>query len=89
MKKRGLGNVIFDAMTQAFFTLSVGMGSMEIFGSYLGKERKLTGEAINVLVLDTLIAFVAGIIVTRQCYFFWNPPGCRTITAVYHTAKCI
>lgn len=70
VKKRGLGNVIFDAMTQAFFTLSVGMGSMEIFGSYLGKERKLTGEAINVLVLDTLIAFVAGIIVIPACISF-------------------
>ena len=74
VKKRGLGNVIFDAMTQAFFTLSVGMGSMEIFGSYLGKERKLTGEAINVLVLDTLIAFVAGIIVIPACISFGIRP---------------
>ena len=50
------------------------MGSMEIFGSYLGKERKLTGEAINVLVLDTLIAFVAGIIVIPACISFGIRP---------------
>ena len=49
---RGWGNVLFDAMTQAFFTLSVGMGSMEIFGSYIGKERKLSGRR---RVLCTLI----------------------------------
>ena len=74
IRERGLGTVIFDAMTHAFFTLSVGIGAMEIFGSYLGKERKLTGEAINVLVLDTLIAFVAGIIVIPACISFGIRP---------------
>lgn len=74
VQKRGLGNVIFDAMTHAFFTLSVGIGSMEIFGSYLGRERKLTGEAVNVTVLDTLIAFVAGIIIIPSCISFGIRP---------------
>lgn len=72
--ERGLGNVIFDAMTHAFFTLSIGMGSMEIFGSYLKKERKLTGEALNVMVLDTLIALVAGIIIIPSCFAYGVSP---------------
>lgn len=74
VQERGLGNVIFDAMTHAFFTLSVGVGSMEIFGSYLGKDRKLTGEAINVTILDTSIALVAGIIIIPACISFGISP---------------
>ncbi|MCQ2496980.1 MAG: sodium-dependent transporter, partial [Lachnospiraceae bacterium] len=68
--ERGVGNVIFDAMTHAFFTLSVGIGSMAIFGSYLSKERKLTGEAINVVALDTFIALMAGIIIIPACFAY-------------------
>ena len=56
------GPVIVGAMNQAFFTLSVGMGSMAIFGSYIGKERSLLGESANVIVLDTFVAIVAGLI---------------------------
>ncbi len=74
VQERGLGNVIFDAMTHSFFTLSVGIGAMEIFGSYLGKERKLTGEAVSVLVLDTVIALVAGIIIIPACISFGIAP---------------
>lgn len=74
VQERGLGNVIFDAMTHAFFTLSVGIGAMEIFGSYLEKERKLTGEAVNVLVLDTVIALMAGIIIIPSCIAFGISP---------------
>lgn len=74
VQKRGLGNVIFDAMTHAFFTLSVGVGSMEIFGSYLEKEHKLTGEAVNVMTLDTLIALVAGIIIIPACFAYGVDP---------------
>lgn len=74
VQQRGLGNVIFDAMTHSFFTLSVGIGAMEIFGSYLEKERKLTGEAVNVLVLDTIIALVAGIIIIPACISFGINP---------------
>lgn len=74
VKERGLGNIIFDAMTHAFFTLSVGMGSMEIFGSYLKRDRKLTGEALNVTALDTLIALAAGIIIIPSCFAFGVNP---------------
>ena len=58
----GVGKVVFAALGQSFFTLSIGIGAMAIFGSYIDKERSLTGEAINVLVLDTLVAFMAGLI---------------------------
>ncbi len=67
---RGWGNVLFDAMTQAFFTLSVGMGSMEIFGSYIGKERKLSGEAKSVMYLDTFVALMAGVIILPACFAY-------------------
>ena len=60
-------NVIVAAMNQAFFTLSLGMGSMAIFGSYLGKERSLPGEAMNVGILDTFVAFTAGLIIFPAC----------------------
>ncbi len=67
MKEVGIGNIIVGAMNQAFFTLSVGMGSMAIFGSYIGKERALMGEAINVAVLDTFVAFASGLIIFPAC----------------------
>ena len=67
IRAAGLGNVIFGALSQAFFTLSIGIGAMAIFGSYIDKERSLTGEAINVLVLDTLVAFMAGLIIFPAC----------------------
>lgn len=57
IKNIGIGNVLVGAMNQAFFTLSLGMGAMAIFGSYIGKERSLMGEAVNVAILDTLVAF--------------------------------
>ena len=52
----GISEVVFAAMGQAFFTLSLGIGALAIFGSYIGKERKLTGEAINITILDTSVA---------------------------------
>lgn len=67
---QGIGNVIFDAMTHAFFTLSVGIGSMEIFGSYLNKDRGLVGEAISVTCLDTFVAIMAGIIIIPSCFAY-------------------
>ena len=70
LSEHGIFNVIFAAMTHAFFTLSIGMGSMEIFGSYLSKERKLTGEALSVTILDTLIALMAGIIIIPSCFAY-------------------
>lgn len=71
----GIGNVVFAAMTHAFFTLSIGMGSMEIFGSYLTKDRSLTGEAINVMLLDTFVAITAGIIIIPACFAFGVTPN--------------
>ena len=63
-------SVIVSAMNQAFFTLSVGIGSMAIFGSYIGKERSLLGESVNVILLDCFVAIVAGLIIFPSCYAF-------------------
>lgn len=64
------GTMIVKAMNQAFFTLSVGMGGMAIFGSYIGKERSLLGESVNIIVLDTFVAVVAGMIMFPACYTY-------------------
>lgn len=64
------GSVIVGAMNQAFFTLSTGMGGMAIFGSYIGKERSLMGEAVHVITLDTLVAILAGIIIFPACFTY-------------------
>lgn len=71
---RGLGEVIVGAMTQAFFTLSLGIGSMAIFGSYLGKDRSLMGEAVNVAVLDTVVAITSGLIIFPACFTYGVQP---------------
>lgn len=63
------------AMNQAFFTLSLGIGSMAIFGSYLGKERSLMGESINVIILDTVVAIMAGLIIFPACSTFGVDAG--------------
>lgn len=72
--QKGWGNVIFAAMTHAFFTLSVGMGSMSIFGSYLKKTHKITNESLNVVILDTTIAIMAGIIIIPSCFAYGIQP---------------
>lgn len=64
------GETVFAAMGQAFFTLSIGVGSMAIFGSYIGKERRLAGESVVIIVLDTLIALLAGVIIFPICFSF-------------------
>lgn len=64
---------LFDAMGQAFFTLSIGMGSIAIFGSYIGKEHALTGEALRVTLLDTGVALMAGLIIFPACFTFDVP----------------
>ena len=66
----GLGNVIVAAMNQSFFSLSLGIGSMAIFGSYLKKDRSLMGEAVNVICLDTFVALTAGLIIFPACSAF-------------------
>ena len=74
IKEIGLVNVIVAAMNQAFFTLSIGMGSMAIFGSYLGKDRSLLGESINIVALDTFVAIVSGLIIFPSCFAFGVNP---------------
>jgi len=71
----GVQEVVFAAMGQAFFTLSIGIGSMAIFGSYIGKSKRLTGEAIWVILLDTFVALMAGLIIFPACFSFGVNPG--------------
>ena len=70
IQEAGLGEVIFAAMGQAFFTLSLGIGALAIFGSYIGKERSLMGEAISVTILDTFVALMGGLIIFPACVAF-------------------
>ncbi|MBQ1328311.1 MAG: sodium-dependent transporter [Eubacterium sp.] len=74
IKEAGLGTIIYKALNQSFFTLSIGMGSMLIFGSYIGKERSLLGEASIVAGLDTLVAFVSGLIIFPACFAYGIAP---------------
>ena len=69
------GQVIVGAMNQAFFTLSLGIGSMAIFGSYIGKERSLMGESVNVIVLDSFVAITAGLIIFPACFSYNTEVG--------------
>ena len=69
------GDAVYAALGQAFFTVSVGMGSMAIFGSYIGKDRRLTGEAVRVGVLDTLVALLAGLVIFPSCFAFGVEPA--------------
>ena len=64
------GSVVVSAMNQAFFTLSTGMGGMAIFGSYIGKDRSLMGESVHVIVLDTFVAVIAGVIMFCACFTY-------------------
>ncbi|MBR5782614.1 MAG: sodium-dependent transporter [Clostridia bacterium] len=75
IKEHGWGEVIFAALGQAFFTLSIGMGSMAIFGSYIGKNRRLMGESISVAALDTFVAFMAGMIIIPACFAYGINPS--------------
>lgn len=75
MAEAGIMEAVFAAMGQAFFTLSVGVGSLAIFGSYIGKERSLAGEAVSITVLDTFVAVVAGLIIFPACFAFGVNPG--------------
>ena len=75
MRSVGFFRVLTDAMNQSFFTLSIGVGTMAIFGSYIGRERSLLGEAINVAALDTIVAIAAGIIILPACLAYGINPG--------------
>ena len=70
MKEVGIVNTLVGAMNQAFFTLSLGIGAMAIFGSYIDKQRSLTGESIHILLLDTFVALMAGLIIFPACFAF-------------------
>ena len=70
MAEYGISEVVFAALGQAFFTLSIGMGSMAIFGTYISKDRRLLGESISIATLDTMVAFVAGLIIIPSCFAF-------------------
>ena len=69
------GDAVYAALGQAFFTVSVGMGSMAIFGSYIDKDRRLTGETVRVGVLDTLVALMAGLVIFPSCFAFGVEPA--------------
>ena len=75
MKEAGISEAIFAAMSQAFFTLGLGIGSMEIFGSYIGKEQSLTGESVRIISLDTFVALFSGLIIFPACFSFSINPG--------------
>ena len=75
MVEKGIGNVVFGAMSQAFFTLSIGIGAMTIFGSYLDKNRSLAGETLNITILDTFVATMSGLIIIPACFSFGFEPG--------------
>lgn len=70
VEKIGIGNLVVNAMNQAFFTLSLGIGAMAIFGSYIGKERTLLGESVNVALLDTVVAVASGLIIFPACFAY-------------------
>lgn len=72
MQEAGLGTVISAAMGQAFFTLSLGIGSIAIFGSYINKERRLLGEAVTIVSLDTSVALMSGLIIFPACFTYNN-----------------
>lgn len=73
--ENGIGTAVFAAMSHAFFTLSIGIGAMEIFGSYLDKKKRITGEAVNIILLDTFVALMAGFIIIPACFSFGVEPG--------------
>ena len=69
-RQAGMGKVVLAAMNQAFFTLSLGIGAMAIFGSYIGKDHALLGESVNVGVLDTFVALTSGLIIFPACFAY-------------------
>ena len=74
IKKAGVWNVMYAALNQSFFTLSIGIGAMEIFGSYLKKDRRIAGEAVIVTCLDTFVAITAGLIIFPACFAYGISP---------------
>ncbi len=75
VKENGWGTAVFAAMSHAFFTLSIGIGAMEIFGSYLKRERTILGESVSIVLLDTFVALTAGFIIIPACFAYGVEPG--------------
>lgn len=75
IREHGLGTIVTDAMNQAFFTLSLGIAAIEIFGSYMSDEHTLTGEAVRICALDTFVALMAGTIIFPACFSFGVAPN--------------
>ncbi len=75
MLEEGLWEAVYAAMGQAFFTLSLGIGCMTIFGSYIDRERSLTGESVTIMLLDTFVALMAGMIIFPSCFSFGVDAG--------------
>lgn len=75
MVSDGFGETVFAALGQAFFTLSIGMGSMAIFGSYIDKDKRLLGESLSISLLDTFVAFMAGLIIIPSSFAYGVEPG--------------
>ena len=87
IKDAGIGNVVFAALSQSFFTLSIGIGAMLIFGSYLDKSRSLTGEAVSITVLDTFVALDSWIYHYSGLFLLRNPARCGSKPYIYYSAK--
>lgn len=75
VEEAGIFNVMIAALNQSFFTLSLGIGAMEIFGSYMGREHTLLGESFKIAVLDTFVAIVSGLIIFPACFAYGVDPG--------------
>ena len=79
IRENGFGSLVTDAMNQAFFTLSLGIAAMEIFGSYMSDEHTLPGEAVRICALDTFVALMAGTIIFPACFTFGVDTGQRPL----------
>ena len=88
VKEMGFFHIITAAMTQAFFTLSLGIGAMEVFGSYMSKKDSLAGEAAKICVLDTFVAIVSGLIIFPACFSFGIEPG-EGPSLIFVTLPCV
>lgn len=88
VKQAGLLNVVVSAMNQAFFTLSLGIASIEVFGSYISKEYTLAGEAVRICVLDTFVAVMSGLIIFPACFSFGIEPS-EGPSLIFITLPCI
>ena len=88
VRQTGLIKVIVAAMNQAFFTLSLGIASIEVFGSYMSKEYAITGEAIRICVLDTMVAIMSGLIIFPACFSFGIEPS-EGPSLIFITLPCI